>query len=69
MNVTMAEADVVEKCRTSRVAISAIEPLPDGGTRLVCLTPDGADKMRRRLKSHIIAEAVVRHRFYRPPGD
>ena len=69
MNVALDEARVTEICRTAKVVISAIEPLPDGGTRLVCVTPDGADIMRAKLKKHIIAGAVNRHRFYRAPGS
>jgi hypothetical protein len=69
MNVTLDEGGVTELCRTAGVAISAIEPLPDGGTRLVCISPDGADKMRKKMKKHLIEGAVNRHRFYRaPPG-
>jgi hypothetical protein len=68
MNVTLDEAGVTDMCRTAGVAISAIEPLPNGGTRLVCVSPDGADQMRRKLKKHLIDGAVARHRFYRAPG-
>ena len=69
MNVTLAEADVTALCKSAGVAISAIEPLPAGGTRLVCISPIGADKMRKKLKKHLIDGAVTRHRFYRPPGS
>lgn len=69
MNVALAEADVKAQCDAAGVAISAIEPLPDGGTRLVCLSPLGAEKMRKRLKKSLIDGAVIRHRFYRPPGS
>lgn len=67
MNVTLAESEVTALCRTARVDISAIEPLPDGGTRLVCISPDGAEKMRKKMKKHLIDGAVTRHRFYRAP--
>lgn len=68
MNVMLDEADVTKQCAAAAVAISAIEPLPAGGTRLVCVSPAGADKMRKKLKKHLIDGVVTRHRFYRPPG-
>jgi len=69
MNVTLPEADVTALCKSMGVVISAIEPLPEGGTRLVCVSPDGADKMRKKLKKNLIDGAVTRHRFYRAPGS
>ncbi len=68
MNVTLIESEVSKSCQSAGVAISVIETLPSGGTRLVCVTPDGAEKMRKRLKKHLIDGAVTRYRFYRPPG-
>ena len=46
------------------VKISAIEVLPSGGTHLVCLTGEGADEMRLRLKANIIPGKVKRFAFY-----
>ncbi len=69
MNVSLAEAEVTALCLSAGVAISAIEPLPAGGTRLVCVSPVGADKMRKKLKKSLIDGAVTRHRFYRAPGS
>ena len=48
-----------------QVGVSAIEPLPQGGVRLVCMSMAGADTMRRKLKSAIIKGDVVRAR-HRP---
>lgn len=67
MNLTLDEREVTAICLSSGVSISAIEPLPSGGTRLVCTTGPGAEKMRVRFRRHIIDGAVTRHRFYRPP--
>lgn len=69
MNLTLAEADVTAKCRKAGVVISAIEPLPDGGTHLVCLTGDGADTMRAIFKSKVIAGQVRRSPFYVVPSQ
>lgn len=67
MNLALPEAEVKDICMAQGVSISAIEPLPSGGTRLICTTPAGAEAMRVRLRGHIIDGAVTRHRFYRPP--
>ncbi|RYD44028.1 MAG: hypothetical protein EOP63_07345 [Sphingomonadales bacterium] len=67
MNLALPEAEVKDICLAQGVSISAIEPLPSGGTRLICTTPAGAEAMRQRLRGHIIDGAVTRHRFYRPP--
>ena len=68
LHLAMAEADVVSRCSTERVGVSAIERLPEGGVRLVCMSVGGAEHMRRRLKSHIIKGEVrrERHRPTRP---
>ncbi len=65
MNLTLAEADVRAMCDKAGVAISAIETLPDGGTRLVCRLGEGADTMRGKLAKHLVAGDVKRFRFYR----
>ena len=63
--VTLDEADVISRCLAEKVGISAIEKLPAGGTRLVCMSGHGASVMTRKLKSHLIKEAVTRQR-HRP---
>jgi hypothetical protein len=65
MNVALPQEDVVDRCQSHNVGISAIERLPQGGVRLVCMSGDGAELMRRKLKSHLIAGEVVRER-HRP---
>ena len=63
--VTMDEGDVIARCQAAKVGISAIENLPTGGTRLVCMSVDGAAKMRRRFRSELIKTPVTRS-AYRP---
>jgi hypothetical protein len=58
--VRMDEGQVVAKCLAEKVGISAIERLPAGGVRLVCMSSDGAGIMTRKLKSHLIAGEVTR---------
>jgi len=48
------EDQVVSKCAAADVGVSAIESLPDGGVRLVCMSSNGAETMRRKLKSSLI---------------
>lgn len=54
------QATVVTKCLAEDVGISAIERLPQGGTRLVCMSSDGAATMTHKLKKHLIQGDVVR---------
>jgi hypothetical protein len=68
MNLSLPEANVRQRCNESGVSISAIEPLPSGGTHLVCTTREGADEMRLRLGDHLVAGAVKRFPFYRARG-
>jgi hypothetical protein len=65
MNLNMPEDKVRKRCEDSGVTISAMEPLPSGGTHLVCRTAEGAEEMRRLLKNQIIEGAVRRFAFYR----
>ena len=62
ISLSMAEADVVARCQRENVGVSAIEPLPQGGVRLVCMSVDGAELIRRKLKGHLIKGEVVRER-------
>jgi hypothetical protein len=63
LHLKLSEADVVTRCQSANVGISAIESLPGGGTRLVCMSSDGASQMKRKLKSHLIAGEVTRSAF------
>ncbi len=67
LNLDLDEARVIARCLKEKVAISAIERLPAGGVRLVCMSADGADAIRKKLKAHVIAGAVTRQRL-RPAG-
>ncbi|EIZ78680.1 hypothetical protein WSK_2728 [Novosphingobium sp. Rr 2-17] len=65
MNLNLPEAEVVAMCEKLKVSISAIEPLPSGGTHLVCVLGDGADVVRKKLKAHLVEGTVRRFPFYR----
>jgi hypothetical protein len=47
--------------------VSAVERLPNGGVRLVCMSSDGAQHIRTVLKSKLINDDAVRER-HRPKG-
>ncbi|HEU0310654.1 MAG TPA: hypothetical protein VFR36_05500 [Sphingomicrobium sp.] len=61
--VALEEGDVISRCLAEKVGISAIERLPAGGTRLVCMSVDGAAHMFRKLKPHLIQGTVNRQRL------
>ena len=68
LNVSLTEAEVLAKCDTQAVGVSAIESLPEGGVRLVCMSSVGAALMARKFKAHLLKEDPVRarHRPTRP---
>lgn len=63
--LSLDEGQVVTHCLAANVGISAIEGLPAGGTRLVCMSVNGAAHMRKKLKSQIIPGTATRA-IYRP---
>lgn len=60
INLAMSEADVREQCTKSSVGVSAMEVLLSGGVRLVCMSGEGAETIRRKLKSKLIKGDVKR---------
>ncbi len=68
LNVKLGETEVIARCAAEKVGVSATEKIPAGGTRLVCMSVDGAEHMRRKLKTHMIKGEVTRarHRPTRP---
>ncbi len=65
INLALTEAEVVKHCASRSIAISALEPLPCGGTRLVCSSGSGAEEVEAKLRRHIIKGDVQRS-AYRP---
>jgi len=63
LHLTLEEGEVVSRCLSANVGISAIESLPSGGTRLVCMSTDGAAELKRKLKSYLVAGGVTRSAF------
>lgn len=65
MNLDLSEQEVIDRCRREAISISAIETLLSGGTRLVCITIEGADEARHLFKQNIIPGKVRRASFQR----
>jgi hypothetical protein len=65
VHLSLDEGVVVIRCLSEKVGVSAIERLPQGGVRLVCMSSDGAERIRKKLKSYIIKGEVTRER-HRP---
>jgi hypothetical protein len=60
-----ATVEAIDKlCASLGIAISSIEPLDSGGTRVVLKTIEGATKLRVRAKIKVIKGAVVRSGLY-----
>ena len=68
VNLRLAEGQVRSECDRRGIVISAMEPLPSGGTHLVCMTGPGAEEIRLHFAADVIKEAVKRFPFYRSPG-
>ena len=60
VHLNLEEGVVVIRCLSEKVGVSAIERLPAGGVRLVCMSSAGAVTIRKKLKSYLITEPVVR---------
>jgi len=68
MNLSLGEPEVKKLCAAKNVAISALEPLPSGGTRLVCTVIEGADTIRAAAGKSLLDDRVKRFRFFDPHG-
>jgi hypothetical protein len=58
--LSLNEGEVVARCLAEKVGVSAIERLPGGGVRLVCMSSDGAERMRKKLHSKLLKDDVLR---------
>ena len=63
--LSMNESEVVSRCSAEKVGVSAIERLPGGGVRLVCMSGDGAERLRTKLRSKLMSDDALRER-HRP---
>jgi hypothetical protein len=65
VHLDLDEGVVVIRCLSENVGVSAIERLSSGGVRLVCMSSEGAARIRRKLKGYVIQCDVTRER-HRP---
>lgn len=63
IHLSLDEGVVVVRCLAEKVGVSAIERLPAGGVRLVCMSSEGAERIRTKLKRYVIADDVKRDPF------
>lgn len=63
INLAMGESDARHQCDSRGIGVSTIETLPDGGVRLVCMSMEGAETIRSRLKSKMIVGDVRRYKL------
>jgi hypothetical protein len=54
VNLKLSMNEARDQCAKNDIGISALEALPSGGVRLVCMSGDGAEQLRRVLKSKLI---------------
>jgi hypothetical protein len=54
----MSRQAIVAHCKTQDIGISSLSMLPTGGARLVCMSSDGAERVRLQLKSNLMKEDV-----------
>ncbi|MBK5265408.1 MAG: hypothetical protein JJE34_09290 [Alphaproteobacteria bacterium] len=68
INISETVQVVTDACERHAVAFTTMEPLESGGTRVVCLNSDGADLLRRKMKTKILSGPVVRSGLYASRG-
>ena len=61
IHLSMNETETRDHCTAKSIGVSVIEPLPDGGVRLVCNCSEGAELIRKRLKPKLIKGPVRRN--------
>lgn len=61
--LSMPASDVTARCLSENVGVSSIERLASGGVRLVCMSSNGAARMRTVLNAKLIQGELLRERF------
>ena len=56
----MSEKSIIAHCEAEKIGISCIGKVPTGGTRLVCMSVDGAAQVRRQLKARLLKGDAAR---------
>ena len=66
-NLSLTKEQIVDYCGARQIRISAVEVLPDGGTRLVCASSSGAAEIQAKLGRKIMSGAVRRTSLHSGP--
>ena len=57
--LNLSERAIVAHCESEKIGISSIGKLPTGGTRLVCMSVDGAAQIRQKLRANLMKGDVA----------
>lgn len=60
MNIALPEQEVLQRCKSANIKISAIETLVSGGTHLVVTTSEDVPSAHAEFKRSLIEGRVVR---------
>ena len=60
--LNMSEKAIILHCEREKIGISVISKLPAGGNRLVCMSVQGAESIRRKLKTRMMKGDVATER-------
>ena len=64
--LNLSEKAVIAHCDAAKIGISSIGKVATGGTRLVCMSVDGAAEIRRQLQTKLMKDDATREQ--RGPG-
>jgi hypothetical protein len=64
--LSLDEGKVIARCLKEKVGVSAIERLPAGGTRLVCKSSEGAQRIKSVLKDRLLDAGGITREPHRP---
>ena len=54
LTASWSEQAVVAHCKAKDIGISSLGKIPTGGVRLVCMSSDGAERIRAQLKPSLM---------------
>ncbi len=60
MNLSVAQDEIKRICADMGISTTSVEPLLPSGSRVVCLTADGAFALRKKMHSQVIEGSVKR---------
>ncbi|HWK35359.1 hypothetical protein [Sphingomonas sp.] len=65
MNINAAKEDVAATCAKHKATITAIETLLSGGTRVVLINGDDAERIRKAYRTKLLTGPVKRSLWVR----